>query len=142
VTAPLIRIASVTDGLSNTIMLGEGLVEEMEFQRYGDAWGWAGFNSISQAQTIQPINWFIDGKRAQPLSAGWTSCDVNCTQQGVKPENCIWNWHVTWGFKSRHTGGVNFCFGDGSVRFIQQNIDMRTYQYLGCRDDGQVVTLP
>jgi len=142
VTAPLIRIASVTDGLSNTIMLGEGLVEQMEFQRYGDSFGWAGYNSVSQGQTIQPINWFIDGKRAQAASVGWTDCATNCTAVGVKPENCIWNWHVTWGFKSNHTGGVNFCFGDGSVRFIQQNIDMRTYQYLGCRDDGQVVTIP
>jgi hypothetical protein len=31
---------------------------------------------------------------------------------------------------------------DGSVRFINQNIDHRTYQYLGCRDDGMAVSLP
>jgi prepilin-type N-terminal cleavage/methylation domain-containing protein/prepilin-type processing-associated H-X9-DG protein len=136
---PFIRIADVTDGLTNTIMLGEGLVGQMEFQRYGNPWGWAGYNTVSQGQTIQPINWRIsenDGGRT-----GWVDCNTNCTALGVNPANCLWNWHVTWGFKSNHSGGANFCFGDGSVRFIQQNIDMRTYQYLGARNDGQVFTL-
>jgi prepilin-type N-terminal cleavage/methylation domain-containing protein/prepilin-type processing-associated H-X9-DG protein len=137
---PRIRIADVTDGLTNTILLGEGLVGQMEFQRFGNSWGWAGFNSVSQGQTIQPINWPINPDTGGQNS--WTSCDVNCTAVGVNPANCLWNWHVTWGFKSNHPGGANFCFGDGSVRFIQQDIDMQTYQYLGCRNDHQPVELP
>jgi len=52
------------------------------------------------------------------------------------------NWHITWGFKSNHSGGVNFSFADGSVRFVAQTIDHKTYQYLGCRNDGQPVELP
>jgi hypothetical protein len=31
---------------------------------------------------------------------------------------------------------------DGSVHFIHQNIDHRTYQLLGCRNDGQPASLP
>jgi len=49
---------------------------------------------------------------------------------------------VSFGFKSRHSGGCNFCFADGSVHFLSQSIDHRTYQLLGCRNDGQPVTLP
>jgi prepilin-type processing-associated H-X9-DG protein len=52
------------------------------------------------------------------------------------------NWHVTWGFKSNHPNGANFARVDGSVQFITQNIDHRTYQYLGCRHDGQAVSGP
>ena len=52
------------------------------------------------------------------------------------------NWHVTWGFKSNHPNGANFARVDGSVQFITQNIDHRTYQYLGCRNDGQSVSAP
>jgi prepilin-type N-terminal cleavage/methylation domain-containing protein/prepilin-type processing-associated H-X9-DG protein len=138
-TAPLVRIADITDGTSNTIMIGEGLVEQMEFQRFGNGYGWAGYNSVSQGQTIQPINWPIDGKR---VGGSWTDCNSSCTALGVNPANCLWNWHVTWGFKSNHSGGVNFVFADGSVHFVNQGIDMRTYQYLGCRDDGQPASLP
>ena len=60
-----------------------------------------------------------------------------------------WHWGsctksraVTWGFKSNHPGGVNFAMVDGSVHFVSQNIDMRTYQYLGCRHDGMGVSFP
>jgi len=52
------------------------------------------------------------------------------------------NWAVTWGFKSQHPGGVNFALVDGSLRFVNQNIDHRTYQYLGCRDDGMGTSAP
>jgi prepilin-type processing-associated H-X9-DG protein len=52
------------------------------------------------------------------------------------------NWAVAFGFKSRHPGGANFVFGDGSVHFISQDIDYKTYQLLGCRNDGQTVGMP
>ena len=55
---------------------------------------------------------------------------------------CQANWAVTWGFKSNHSGGANFAFVDGSVHFIRESIDMRTYQYLGHRFDGQATSLP
>jgi len=139
---PLIRLTDITDGTSNTIMIGEILPEKTEFQRWSVAWGWAGFNTVNQGQTIQPINWPIDSSAATggwSSSAGtWTgSCSTTCP--GVPPEHCLWNWHVTWGYKSNHTGGVNFVFADGSVHFIGQNINTGTYQYLGCRNDGQVL---
>lgn len=43
------------------------------------------------------------------------------------------------GFKSRHVGGAQFLLGDGSIRFISENVDYMTYQKLGDRRDGQVV---
>jgi prepilin-type processing-associated H-X9-DG protein len=134
---PAIRIADTTDGTSNTILIGETLVGQNEFQRWGNAWGWAGYNSISQGQTIQPINYPI---RTETYGlTTYTNCQANCPQ-GV--ENCIWNWHITWGFKSNHSGGAMFVFADGSVHFLSQSIDHRTYQYLGCRDDEQAITIP
>ena len=143
-----IKIAVVTDGTSNTILLGETLPEFCEFQRYNAAssGGWAGGNSIAQGQTIQPINWPIDrvGPGA-PGPASWSnscaSCDASNNPSG-DINRCLWNWSGTWGFRSNHSGGANFAFADGTVRFIAQSIDHRTYQYLGCRNDEQVVTLP
>ncbi len=133
-SGPSIRIADVTDGTTNTLLLGETLPQECEFQRYGYKWGWAGDNSVSQGQTIQPINYPIE-------DPGLPDFVANCSVCRDK-DHCLMNWHVTWGFKSKHPNGVNFCFVDGSVHFISQDIDHQTYQYLGCRDDGQTITVP
>jgi len=131
-----IRIKNVTDGLSNTLLLGELLTEFSEFQRWNHGPGWAGGNNVAQGQTIQPINWRVD---SVPGGAAWgTQGSYPCSD----PNRCIWNWSVTWGFKSNHPGGVNFALADGSGRFINETIDHETYQYLGCRHDGHAVALP
>jgi hypothetical protein len=134
---PRVAIRDVTDGLSNTLLLGETLPEFCEFQRYnGGGPGWAGGNYIAQGQTIQPINWKIDRMNPPRGSFGSCVCDATTNPSGDK-SRCIMNWAVTWGFKSNHTGGAVFAVSDGSVRFISDSIDHRTYQYLGCRHDGQ-----
>jgi len=126
-----INFASVTDGASNTIMIGETLVLQHDHLRYVSTWYndyWAGFNTgASHCTTIIPINY----KLSNPDDP-W--CDV--------PAGSPWNWNVSWGFKSNHTGGTNFVFVDGSVHFVSQAIDHKTYQLLGCRDDGQPASLP
>jgi prepilin-type N-terminal cleavage/methylation domain-containing protein/prepilin-type processing-associated H-X9-DG protein len=133
---PSIRLSDVSDGTANTLLLGETLPHECEFQRFGSTYGWAGDNSVSQGQTIQFINYPI-------LETDQTDFTTNCAAAcpNGDPTHCIMNWHVTWGFKSKHPNGVNFAFVDGSVHFIGQDIDHRTYQYLGCRHDGQVITI-
>jgi prepilin-type processing-associated H-X9-DG protein len=128
-----INMASVTDGLSNTLMLGEAIPKWNGFltEHYQEGnpalyGGWAaadGGNNI--ASTIVPINY--------P-----TASTVHCDPK----ETFYNNWNTTFSFKSNHTGGTNFVFADGSVHFISQTIDTRTYNLLGCRNDGQVVSLP
>ncbi|QDT99680.1 DUF1559 domain-containing protein [Gimesia aquarii] len=41
------------------------------------------------------------------------------------------------GIYSPHTGGVHALLGDGSVRFLSENIDMQTLRRLATRDDGK-----
>ncbi|MDB5313075.1 MAG: putative major pilin subunit [Gemmataceae bacterium] len=134
----VITMASVTDGLSNTLMVGETLPEVYEAMRYGPATGWAdAYGGTAYGKTTVPLNW----KVAKATAGTWTGdCSSSCP--GTDPINCMWNWGITWGFKSNHTSGANFVFADGSVHFITNGIDMRTYNLLGCRNDGQPVTLP
>ena len=40
-------------------------------------------------------------------------------------------------FTSKHLGGVNFLFGDGSVKFITDSIDGQTWVKLGTRQGGE-----
>jgi len=123
-----INMAMFTDGLSNTILIGESLPAEHDHLTNGSwytGFSWTHFNGgLAHSTTTIPINWRSDGG----------SCSDALHYKG--------NWNVSWGFKSKHSGGANFLFADGSVHFISQTIDHRTYQLLGCRNDGVPASLP
>jgi prepilin-type N-terminal cleavage/methylation domain-containing protein/prepilin-type processing-associated H-X9-DG protein len=133
------RIADVTDGTSNTIMVGEFLPEQNGDAKAGwdEAAGaaggwWRSGSGVATGTTITPINWvsLTDSQPTDPKQSDSTCQD---------PLHNIYNWNVSFGFKSKHTGGCNFVFADGSVHFINQNIAMQAYQLLGCRNDGRVI---
>jgi len=133
-----IGLSSIKDGTSNTIMVGEILPELHDHAWDSNTAPWARFNGgASHASTLVPINYGMNLPRpgSNPFEHIWT-CSDGVTMYSAR------NWNVSWGFKSNHTGGANFVFGDGAVRFINQNIDRKTYALLGARSDGQPVTLP
>ena len=41
--------------------------------------------------------------------------------------------------RSRHAGGVNVVFGDGSVHFVANSVDIATWQGLGSMNGGEVL---
>jgi prepilin-type N-terminal cleavage/methylation domain-containing protein/prepilin-type processing-associated H-X9-DG protein len=114
-----VNFAMVTDGLSNTIFVGEGLPDQHD---HLTNFAWWHFNGGgAHCTTIQPINY-----RSDTPNSTWCS----------PAEHYRGNWNVSWGFKSKHSGGANFLFGDGHVYFVAQTITHKTYQLLGCRNDG------
>jgi prepilin-type N-terminal cleavage/methylation domain-containing protein/prepilin-type processing-associated H-X9-DG protein len=126
---PDIRLANVTDGLSNTIFVGEVLPECHD--HLDGVWGFNGMGN-AHASTVVPINNYTTCFNSQAEATG---------KGGVTHPQC-WqknNWNFSWGFRSRHPNGANFLLGDGSVRFITQTVDHTTYQRLGGRADGNPV---
>ncbi len=110
----------VTDGLSKTIFFGE--VRPKMSQHVQN--GWASSNDGNgYCSTLIPINYD--------------------TSNDNSPDPCrrTYNWNTEAGFKSPHSAGANFLFGDGAVRFVQETIDHQAYQYLGGKNDGQIVDL-
>jgi len=130
------NMASVPDGLSNTIAVGECVVAGQDQLEIGtQTWwhhahkGWMSWeNGNAGCVTIIPINYPVIEQNGTNGAGDWCA----------PLDRTITNWNVSWGFKSKHAGGANFVFADGSVHFLSQTIDQRTYNLLGCRNDGQV----
>ena len=116
------KLSEVSDGLSNTIFVGEIRGDcSIPATR-----GWVHSSNLSgMISTIYPMN--ID----------------TCTRDLSKGA-CRWwdNWSTSFGFKSQHTGGVNFALGDGSVHFLSQQIDHNLYRALSTRNGNEVAAVP
>lgn len=52
------------------------------------------------------------------------------------------NWINNYSFYSQHAGGANFGMADGTVRFVNDNIDIATYRALATISGGEVVQAP
>jgi prepilin-type N-terminal cleavage/methylation domain-containing protein/prepilin-type processing-associated H-X9-DG protein len=52
-----------------------------------------------------------------------------------------WDWPNVYSFRSRHTGGLNFAFADGTVHFIAQSISLTTYRALSTIAGNETVDL-
>lgn len=106
-----VTIGQITDGTSNTIMVGErasrvGVATEPFYST------WTG---------VIP-----EGEEAFARILGSTDHTVN---SGEHAED----------FSSKHTGGAHFILGDGHAKFISENINLGIFQALGTRSGGEVI---
>lgn len=105
------RLAHVRDGASNTFAVGETVGAWTKW-----AW-WYSQNGVTATCAI-PLNYSIPGR--------------------PREQNII-NWQNNYGFMSRHSGGAHFCLVDGSVRFVSENIDLKTYRNLATIAGGEPI---
>jgi hypothetical protein len=119
-----ITTAHVTDGLSNTIMIGHQVSNGA-----GSKTGW--YQGMSIAGTSLPPN-FLRPCMSIGQNLNW-STDINC-----RPSCGSGGWRIR-GFNSHHTGKILVVLGDGSVRSISDSINPITYNALGSRAGGEVI---
>jgi prepilin-type N-terminal cleavage/methylation domain-containing protein/prepilin-type processing-associated H-X9-DG protein len=104
------RIASITDGTSNTFLFGEHAHRIFGGEDSPWYFGWnSGYWGDTFMDTIFPINAYrkLSGK-----------LDLN---DPVDPYGGWW-WVPVQAASSFHPGGANFAFADGSARFIKESI--------------------
>lgn len=124
---------SITDGLSKTFVVGERCgADSMQSALEGNgqlAAVWLGTGNASNAN---------------PKGCGRIYGQTNFVRKlnSFKPGSVAGD--VGKYYSSRHSGGAQFLFCDGSVAFINETVDPSTgiLAWLGNRCDGNTVTLP
>lgn len=163
-----IRFRDVLDGLSSTIMMAEinkgqgGNTADRNFsvvravpytgsskspptvadmQTYGQAIETALANASTNNHNHAGRHWAL-GQHYQSLFN--TSATPNWQyHSGQECVNCGWmDSDGAFPSRSRHRGGSQHLFGDGSVHFISENIDGGMYQALGSRNGNETVQFP
>jgi prepilin-type N-terminal cleavage/methylation domain-containing protein len=109
-----ITITNVTDGSSNTIMIGEAMTEK-DYQN-----SWCHMDNAIATCSYPP-------NAKNPL-----------TGKDYPPDQ----WWNRYAFTSAHPGGVQFAMTDGSVQFISDAVPLALFRALGTRAVGEVAELP
>jgi prepilin-type N-terminal cleavage/methylation domain-containing protein/prepilin-type processing-associated H-X9-DG protein len=114
-----ITVQRIRDGSSNTVMVAE--------------------------KALNPNTWGTDGGDNERWNnAGW---DEDVVRYGVPPipdsqapgSAASPTWYQNFG--SSHSGGLNACFADGSIRFISFGVDPETFRRACVGNDGLTFNL-
>lgn len=117
-TTPTVSVGMVRDGLSNTILIGEKMLNAANInlnqgddnEGYTCGWDW----DVNRCADYQP------------------QMDKKDPAAGIGD----------WRFGSSHTGSFNVILGDKSIRNISYDIDILVLQRLGDRADAEVFVMP
>jgi len=143
------RFADITDGTSTTAFYSERLladgsnaivspVEDVFFHPGDPADAVAAYNTCQTVDINNLANqfplfmgapWMSHQHRYQHISPpNGRSCGFFVVGKSTMPPS------------SRHTGGVNVLYGDGTVRFARNSIDLTAWRALGSRNGGEVAS--
>ncbi|WP_310820967.1 DUF1559 domain-containing protein [Stratiformator vulcanicus] len=112
-----VKFRDVTDGLSNTLAVGE--------RCYGKRTVFGG------TDTYLGGHW---------LGATFSGVTFSGVMRGIHTNNnSLIEGSNVRSFASWHAGGVQFLLGDGSVRFLSENLDSTIQMNLANRRDGVVI---
>lgn len=129
-----INFRDVTDGTSNTMFVSEqsdfATNAQGQQQQITNNHGWMmGTNSLNETTSQRRFN--LTTIRYAPNAVkqlGGAGLPGVCNNDGANN-----------GIFSPHTGGVQALLGDGSVKFISDNVDLTTLKRAATRFDGQVL---
>src|SRR5262245_778218 len=110
--------ADITDGLSNTLLIGEKHVRPTEFGKETE-----GDNSVYNDDNTLTLARFVGRQTAGPIDRPLAASP----RDSYRPEER---------FGSYHAGLCQFLLSDGSVRPIRVGIDLGTLTRLAVRNDG------
>src|SRR5262249_8544427 len=106
---------------------------------------WTGAVAWSGDTRVSGVAYAVPKINSKAVTSNVTGC-MNGNPFGTPQAGNPVGWLNTcpnlgqFGSRSRHPGGANFLFGDGSVRFLKETINLPTYRALATRALGEVVS--
>jgi prepilin-type N-terminal cleavage/methylation domain-containing protein len=153
-----VRMASLTDGSSQTAFLAEKRRGQGMPDPKSDLYGMSNATTLSQTyQQCTSLNPLTATILTSRMGAAWAVGAMTCIEynhvSGPNTRSCgammggmmggptaMVNMAVQIPPSSYHPGGVNVLIGDGSVRFIKDSIALNVWQGLGTRNGGEVIS--
>jgi prepilin-type N-terminal cleavage/methylation domain-containing protein/prepilin-type processing-associated H-X9-DG protein len=132
---PRVRIASIADGTSNTLMVGER--PPLPDDTMGGWWGAWSYSELDSVLGIANDTNFLSAYVTDQLG---NTCPLG--PQYPQPPNLQgspYNWCDVHHYWSRHPGGGNWCFADGSVHFLTYNIGTTVILGLATKAGGEIL---
>jgi prepilin-type processing-associated H-X9-DG protein len=132
-----VRLAGVTDGLSNTVFASEKTPYLADASWVGIIPGYRHFayNAFASIGTGGPgLNYDYPAS----LLASHSGPSLYESPMVIHPPNSPVGH--TDEFYSLHPGGANVLMGDGSVRFVKQSMNLLAWQALSSRASGEVIS--
>jgi prepilin-type N-terminal cleavage/methylation domain-containing protein/prepilin-type processing-associated H-X9-DG protein len=135
------RIRDATDGLTHTIMYAESAGRPFLF-RNGTQVGDLSTHRVNAGGWARPASDFsVDGSSYDGASFPGP-CAINCTNgEDFANSGFPHPYYGTEGTAeaySFHSGGANFVFGDGSVRFLSSDMNVREFAKVVTRAGGEL----
>jgi prepilin-type N-terminal cleavage/methylation domain-containing protein/prepilin-type processing-associated H-X9-DG protein len=132
-----VSFANITDGASNTLMIGEKFMPIWAYDGFagwfGDSLGaFHGYDMNNTRSTVNDSASFV-GNPTRDFNVD--PSQLSCSNDGNQPpyHPC---YRSAWVFGSAHPAGMNAVFADGSVHHIKYGIDLNVFNALGHRSDG------
>ena len=145
-------IASVTDGTSNTAAFSERVIGDFssavstpKTDNYSPGTAPAGdLDATAGCLALNITNLSLQGLSVNGRAWAFASNCETIYKHDTRPNtrSCMYpaNWRILLSANSNHPGGVNVTFADSSVRFIKDTISLVTWQALGTRNGGEVIS--
>ena len=131
---------ALTDGLSNTMMASEVLIGQSSANNDLRGFSWWGYGA-TYTGFLPPNSTRPDSMQSSGYcNVAAIASNPPCTQGASVTINNATFVQVYTAARSKHPGGVNSTFCDGSVRFLKNTVSRNTYMAIASARGGEVVS--